>query len=162
MAHNDFFQIKKQKIAGGLQVTAVADQNQNATEPALLPDEVARRAYFSYVNQGSVSGHDVQHWLEAEAQMFAENHIFPVGAGTSGGSAADASLSTAFRRATGPVAGPIALYPDPLIAEILPASTLPTQIVLADRYITGGGDPNQIDQQPWDASVQAMARYPAC
>jgi hypothetical protein len=77
MAHNDFFQIKKQKIAGGLQVTAVADQNQNATEPALLPDEVARRAYFSYVNQGSVSGHDVQHWLEAEAQMFAENHIFP-------------------------------------------------------------------------------------
>jgi hypothetical protein len=56
--------------------------------------------------------------------------------------------------------GPIALYPDPLIAQILPASTLPTQIVLADRYISGGGDPNQIDQQPWDASVQAVARYP--
>jgi len=56
--------------------------------------------------------------------------------------------------------GPIALYPDPLIAEILPASTLPTQIVLADRYVTGGGDPNQIAQQPWDASVQAMAHYP--
>ena len=57
--------------------------------------------------------------------------------------------------------GPIALYPDPLIAEILPASTLPTQIVLADRYVTGGGDPNQIAQQPWDPSVQAMARYPS-
>jgi hypothetical protein len=57
--------------------------------------------------------------------------------------------------------GPIALYPDPLIAEILPASTFPTQIVLADRYITGGGDPNQIDQQPWDASVRAVARYPS-
>ncbi len=56
--------------------------------------------------------------------------------------------------------GPIALYPDPLIAQILPASTLPTQIVLADRYVTGGGDPNQIDQQPWDASVQAVAHYP--
>jgi hypothetical protein len=56
--------------------------------------------------------------------------------------------------------GPIALYPDPLIAQILPASTLPTQIVLADRYISDGGDPNQIDQQPWDASVQALARYP--
>ena len=56
--------------------------------------------------------------------------------------------------------GPIALYPDPLIAQILSASTLPTQIVLADRYVTGGGDPNQIDQQPWDASVQALARYP--
>jgi hypothetical protein len=56
--------------------------------------------------------------------------------------------------------GPIALYPDPLIAQILPASTLPTQIVLADRYVSGGGGPNQIDQQPWDASVQALARYP--
>ena len=57
--------------------------------------------------------------------------------------------------------GPIALYPDPLIAQILPASTVPTQIVLADRYVTGGGDPNQIDQQPWDPSVQALARYPS-
>jgi len=57
--------------------------------------------------------------------------------------------------------GPIALYPDPLIAEILPASTLATQIVLADRYVTGGGDPSQIGQQPWDASVQALARYPS-
>lgn len=57
--------------------------------------------------------------------------------------------------------GPIALYPDPLIAQILPASTLPTQIVLSDRYVIGGGDPNQIDQQSWDASVQALARYPS-
>ncbi len=57
--------------------------------------------------------------------------------------------------------GPIALYPDPLIAQILPASTLPTQIVLADRYVSGGGDPNQIDQQSWDPSVQALARYPS-
>ncbi|MCE0497165.1 MAG: DUF3300 domain-containing protein [Methylacidiphilales bacterium] len=56
--------------------------------------------------------------------------------------------------------GPIALYPDPLIAEILPASTFPTQIVLADRYVTGGGDPSQFGQQPWDPTVQAMARYP--
>jgi hypothetical protein len=55
--------------------------------------------------------------------------------------------------------GPIALYPDPLIAQMLPASTVPTQIVLADRYVSGGGDPNQIEQQPWDASVKAMARY---
>src|SRR5258708_1976448 len=56
--------------------------------------------------------------------------------------------------------GPIALYPDPLMAQILPASTLPTEIVLADRYVAGGGDANQIDQQPWDASVQAAAHYP--
>jgi hypothetical protein len=57
--------------------------------------------------------------------------------------------------------GPIALYPDPLLSQMLPASTFPTQIVLADRYLLGGGDPNQIDQQPWDSSVQAVARYPS-
>ena len=56
---------------------------------------------------------------------------------------------------------PIALYPDPLIAQILPAAALPSELVLADRYVSGGGDPNLIDQQPWDASVQALARYPA-
>ena len=56
--------------------------------------------------------------------------------------------------------GPIALYPDPLIAQILPAATLPTDIVLADRYVNGGGDPNLIDEQPWDPSVKALARYP--
>jgi hypothetical protein len=56
--------------------------------------------------------------------------------------------------------GPIALYPDPLIAIILPAATQPSQIVAADRYVSGGGDPNQVAQQPWDPSVQALAHYP--
>jgi hypothetical protein len=57
------------------------------------------------------------------------------------------------------LAGPIALYPDPLIAEILPAATFPDQIVMADRYISEGGDPNLVEQQPWDPSVQAVAHY---
>ncbi len=39
------------------------------------PDEVARRAYFSYVNQGSRPGHEVQHWLEAEAHLLAERNL---------------------------------------------------------------------------------------
>jgi hypothetical protein len=56
--------------------------------------------------------------------------------------------------------GPIALYPDPLVAIMLPAAALPTEIVMADRYVSGGGDPNQIDQQPWDPNVQALAHYP--
>ena len=58
------------------------------------------------------------------------------------------------------ILGPIALYPDPLLAEILPAATFPAQIVLADRYLAVGGDPDQIAAQPWDPSVQAMAHYP--
>lgn len=55
--------------------------------------------------------------------------------------------------------GPIALYPDPLISELLPASTQPAQIVQAERYLAGGGDPNAIDFQPWDSSVKALAHY---
>jgi hypothetical protein len=39
------------------------------------PDEVARRAYFAYVNQGSRSGHEVQHWLKAEADLIAERNL---------------------------------------------------------------------------------------
>lgn len=32
-------------------------------------DEVAKTAYFTYVNQGRQGGHDVQHWLEAETML---------------------------------------------------------------------------------------------
>jgi hypothetical protein len=57
--------------------------------------------------------------------------------------------------------GPIALYPDPLIAVILPASTVPADITLAANYLAGNGPPNGIDGQPWDPSVKALAHYPA-
>ncbi|HVU34959.1 MAG TPA: DUF3300 domain-containing protein [Opitutaceae bacterium] len=54
----------------------------------------------------------------------------------------------------------IALYPDPLIALILPASTDPSDVVLAARYLAAGGDPNDTADQPWDDSVKALAHYP--
>jgi hypothetical protein len=56
---------------------------------------------------------------------------------------------------------PIALYPDPLIALILPASTEPAEISAASSYLIQYGDSTQIDSQPWDASVRALAHYPA-
>jgi hypothetical protein len=56
--------------------------------------------------------------------------------------------------------GPIALYPDPLIALILPASTDPSDISLAAQFLAGGGDPSQVDSQPWDPSVKGLAHYP--
>jgi hypothetical protein len=56
--------------------------------------------------------------------------------------------------------GPIALYPDALIALILPASTASSDVVLAARYLRDGGDVDQVENQPWDESVQALARYP--
>jgi len=56
---------------------------------------------------------------------------------------------------------PIALYPDPLVALILPASTFPADVVLAARFVTANGDLAAIASQPWDSSVQALAHYPS-
>ena len=47
-----------------------------------------------------------------------------------------------------------------MLAEVFTAATLPSQIVLADRYIAQGGDVNAAAQEPWDPSVQALVHYP--
>lgn len=55
---------------------------------------------------------------------------------------------------------PIALYPDPLLAQILPAATFIDQIDSAARYVSQYGKSARIDDQPWDVSVKAVAHYP--
>jgi len=62
---------------------------------------------------------------------------------------------------------PIALYPDPLLSQVLMASTYPLQIVEAARW-RAGQPQNLSDQQlaglladePWDPSVKAVAAFP--
>ncbi len=56
--------------------------------------------------------------------------------------------------------GPIALYPDPMIALILPASTFPSDIVLAARFVAAGEAPALADDKPWDASIRSLVHYP--
>jgi hypothetical protein len=75
MKHKHFSPDQNQKPAGASPPTATADLNQNEIDFAPSPDEVARKAYFSYVNEGSLPGHDVQHWLEAEAELLAERKL---------------------------------------------------------------------------------------
>ena len=55
---------------------------------------------------------------------------------------------------------PIALYPDPLLAQVLVASTFPDQIDEATRWVRSYG-PGGVDDQPWDISVRAVAHYPS-
>lgn len=55
---------------------------------------------------------------------------------------------------------PIALYPDALVAQILPASTQPLQIVEASRAVAGGQRPSQSVASQWNPSVQALISYP--
>ena len=57
--------------------------------------------------------------------------------------------------------GPIALYPDDLIAIILPASTSPLQIVQADRYLDKRKtDPKLPLDDNWDDAVKSLLNYP--
>lgn len=55
---------------------------------------------------------------------------------------------------------PIALYPDALIASILPASVYPLEIVQAARFVADANNIANIDAQPWDDNVKAVARVP--
>ena len=57
--------------------------------------------------------------------------------------------------------GPIALYPDDLLAIVLPASTFPLQIVEASRFLQNlKDDPSLKPDDDWDDSVVALLNYP--
>src|SRR5258705_704940 len=61
---------------------------------------------------------------------------------------------------------PIALYPDPLLAQVLAASTYPLEIIQLHQWLTknkGLKDKalaDAVQKQPWDPSVQSMAALP--
>jgi len=75
MKHHKFTQDQNQKPVSPLRPTPAADSGQNEVHSALSPDELARKAYFSYLNEGSLPGRDVQHWLTAEAQLLEERNL---------------------------------------------------------------------------------------
>jgi Protein of unknown function (DUF3300) len=57
--------------------------------------------------------------------------------------------------------GPVALYPDDLLAILLPASTYPLQIVEAGRFIENlKKDSTLKPDEDWDDSVVALTNYP--
>ena len=57
--------------------------------------------------------------------------------------------------------GPIALYPDDLLAVVLPASTYPLEIVQAARFLDRYEvDPTLEPNAEWDDSVIALLNYP--
>jgi hypothetical protein len=61
---------------------------------------------------------------------------------------------------------PIALYPDSLVGQILAASSYPTQIVEAQRWLqnNSGLSATQLakaaNSQPWDPSVKSLTAFP--
>ena len=64
------------------------------------------------------------------------------------------------------VLAPIALHPDPLISQILMASTYPLEIVQADRWaqqnknLKGDAVTAALEKQDWDPSVKSLVAFP--
>ena len=60
----------------------------------------------------------------------------------------------------------IALYPDPLVSQILMASTYPLEIVQADRWakqnasLKGDALAKALEAQDWDPSVKSLVNFP--
>jgi len=61
---------------------------------------------------------------------------------------------------------PIALYPDPMLAQVLAASTYPLEIIQLQQWLEKNKSlkdkalADAVAKQPWDASVQALAGLP--
>jgi hypothetical protein len=61
---------------------------------------------------------------------------------------------------------PIALYPDPLLAQVLVASTYPLEIIQLQQWLNknpgleGDALAEAVAEQPWDPSIQSMAAVP--
>ena len=59
------------------------------------------------------------------------------------------------------IVSPIALYPDDLLAIVLPASTFPLQVVEAGRFLEDLEDDPSLEPDPdWDDSIVALLNYP--
>jgi len=61
-----------------------------------------------------------------------------------------------------PLVAPVALYPDPLLAALLPAATFPQQIQDAGQFLAANPQPPEglIEAQNWPPAVKAVVHYP--
>src|SRR5215468_6106912 len=75
------------------------------------------------------------------------------------GSSAFAQQATPPSASLEKLVAPIALYPDPLVAQILPASTYPVEVIEAARALQSGR-PSAATASQWDPSIQALLSYP--
>ena len=78
--------------------------------------------------------------------------------GTGEGAATVATLSADDLRA---LVAPVALYPDELLAIVLPASTNPLQVVQAQRFLEKQKADSSLQPDPnWDPAIVALLNYP--
>lgn len=76
-------------------------------------------------------------------------------------SAGDEGIPLLGREELQDLVGPVALYPDDLLAIVLPAATYPLQVVQAARFLENlKSDPSLEPDPKWDDSVVALLNYP--
>jgi len=100
------------------------------------------------------------------AVLAAGNTLAQVAAAQSAGGAPDAGVALIPPDQLDSLVAPIALYPDPLLAQVLAAATYPLEIIQLQQWLTK--NPGLKDQaladallkQPWDPSVEALAATP--
>ena len=85
-------------------------------------------------------------------------------ADTPGGAADTAPMSANQLQS---LVAPIALYPDPLVAQVLAAATFPDQVAVANYWVqqhhdlTGEKLTKKVNEQSWNASVKALTQFPS-
>jgi hypothetical protein len=73
----------------------------------------------------------------------------------------EAALEVASAEELQDLVGPIALYPDDLVAIVLPASTYPLQVVQAARFLEDRASDSSLQpNEEWDDSIVALLNYP--
>ena len=111
--------------------------------------------------------------LAAPGAVLAQEEEPPLPVLTKGGQPAAAPAAAVEETATklppeqlDSLVAPIALYPDPLLAQTLVASTYPLELVQLQQWLAknpgleGDALEQAVAKQPWDPSIQSMAAVP--
>src|SRR6476659_3557501 len=78
----------------------------------------------------------------------------------------DKQTTTLAQQELDSLVAPIALYPDPLLAQTLAASTYPLEVVQLQQWMNnnknlqGKALADAVAKQPWDPSIQSLVEYP--
>jgi len=103
---------------------------------------------------------------EAPATPAASTAAAPAAASTAAPATAAVKQSVFSREELDQMVAPLALYPDPLLAQVLMAATYPGDVADAAAWskanpkAQGDAAVRQVADQPWDPSVQSLVAFP--
>ena len=94
-------------------------------------------------------------WAQSSADIIGKNHSTTKILATT-----ENSQDRALANGLIDLVGPIALYPDDLLAIVLEAARHPVQIVAAGRLTSQGSASDSVGRRDWEQSIAALLNYP--